>query len=138
MPELQDGFTGFDPKEFEIACDGCGKPINTLSNFLRAAIQVERVIPHFQPENFNGATSSKYTGRDEGGVFHNHECLVKKVTADASEIHPDGVPRLMLTEEVEFPYGENEDQYQQDSEDHNTEIRPQLLKQVRETVGAKK
>lgn len=132
--EHQEQFQGFDPASFEVECAGCGNSVNKLSNFVRAAVHVEREIPYFDMEASNGTDRGKYSGRDEGGVFHSFECLVAYLSKAASDLHRDGVPRLMLHDDDEHPYGEDDKKYQTISEKHNAEIKEDLIASIEETL----
>lgn len=123
--EITAGYTGFRPEDFVVPCDGCGNPLNLLENHLRAALHVERVIPFFDPEAMGGATSGKLGGRDEGGKFHNAECLVKR-TQDQG-LDKSALPMYAHVED-EYPYGEDTEEFQKISETHNKRLKREAAK----------
>lgn len=111
---IDEGF-GFDPADFTEKCLGCGKDINLLKNHARATIVVERVVPHFRPDEANGATSSRLTGSPVTGLFHDENCVAEH----AKSLHGSQATKMLAEAGVEFPYNEDNPELQAASEAHN-------------------
>src|SRR3990167_8235292 len=94
--EVSGGYTGFDPVDYQTVCAGCGKTVNLLETFLRVSAQVERDIPYFQPELYEGADRGRLSGREEGGIVHDWKCLVALAS---SKEKAQGMKMFVQTEE---------------------------------------